>query len=219
MRVIVLSICRCFSRTRHALQRFNQSRQRREGQGEISGRQRGKEHNLMLTKSCTWFIQSSVSLNSATKPRRSFKILSTSWRTRTGVAPWALACRRECFSLGSRASAKPCWRRRWRERLQCRSFSCQDRSSTNCSLAREPRKCDSSSVRINYINVPLLPGLSWIVIIWREFVQLFAEEAKKVSPCVIFLDEIDSVGGKRTSSAMHPYANQTINQLLAEMDG
>ena len=48
---------------------------------------------------------------------------------------------------------------------------------------------------------------------------MFAEEAKKVSPCVIFLDEIDSVGGKRTSSAMHPYANQTINQLLAEMVG
>merc|ERR1712098_356556 len=32
-------------------------------------------------------------------------------------------------------------------------------------------------------------------------------------------DEIDSVGSKRTSSALHPYANQTINQLLSEMDG
>ena len=29
--------------------------------------------------------------------------------------------------------------------------------------------------------------------------------------------EIDSVGGKRTSSTLHPYANQTINQLLAEI--
>jgi ATP-dependent metalloprotease len=36
---------------------------------------------------------------------------------------------------------------------------------------------------------------------------------------VIFIDEIDSVGAKRTSSSMHPYANQTINQLLSEMDG
>lgn len=43
--------------------------------------------------------------------------------------------------------------------------------------------------------------------------------AKAKAPCVVFIDEIDSVGGKRTSSPVHPYANQTINQLLAEMDG
>ena len=43
--------------------------------------------------------------------------------------------------------------------------------------------------------------------------------AKAKAPCVVFIDEIDSVGSKRTSSALHPYANQTINQLLAEMDG
>ena len=39
------------------------------------------------------------------------------------------------------------------------------------------------------------------------------------SPCIIFIDEIDSVGSKRTESNIHPYANQTINQLLSEMDG
>ena len=38
--------------------------------------------------------------------------------------------------------------------------------------------------------------------------------AKSKAPCVIFIDEIDSVGGKRTSSG-----NQTVNQLLTEMDG
>jgi len=43
--------------------------------------------------------------------------------------------------------------------------------------------------------------------------------ARTHSPCVIFIDEIDSVGSKRSYSAMHPYANQTINQLLNEMDG
>ncbi|XP_044589359.1 ATP-dependent zinc metalloprotease YME1L isoform X2 [Cotesia glomerata] len=43
--------------------------------------------------------------------------------------------------------------------------------------------------------------------------------AKERAPCVIFIDEIDSVGGKRTTSLIHPYANQTINQLLSEMDG
>jgi len=48
--------------------------------------------------------------------------------------------------------------------------------------------------------------------------QLFTS-AKERAPAVIFIDEIDSVGGKRTSSPGHPYANQTINMLLSEMDG
>ena len=39
--------------------------------------------------------------------------------------------------------------------------------------------------------------------------------AKAKAPCVVFIDEIDSVGSKRTSSTLHPYANQTINQLLS----
>lgn len=52
----------------------------------------------------------------------------------------------------------------------------------------------------------------------RKVRQLFAA-AKLKAPAVVFLDEIDSVGAKRTSSQIHPYANQTINQLLSEMDG
>lgn len=52
----------------------------------------------------------------------------------------------------------------------------------------------------------------------RRIRDLF-ERAKTRAPCVIFIDEIDSVGGKRSSSYLHPYANQTINQLLNEMDG
>ena len=49
--------------------------------------------------------------------------------------------------------------------------------------------------------------------------MLVVEEAKASAPCVIFIDELDSVGGKRIESPMHPYSRQTINQLLAEMDG
>lgn len=52
----------------------------------------------------------------------------------------------------------------------------------------------------------------------RRVRDLF-KAAKEKAPCVIFIDEIDSVGGKRSSSVLHPYANQTINQLLSEMDG
>uniref|UniRef100_A0A0K0EZ73 ATP-dependent zinc metalloprotease YME1L1 (inferred by orthology to a human protein) n=1 Tax=Strongyloides venezuelensis TaxID=75913 RepID=A0A0K0EZ73_STRVS len=43
--------------------------------------------------------------------------------------------------------------------------------------------------------------------------------ARKNAPCIIFIDEIDSIGSKRVTGGLHPYANQTINQLLTEMDG
>lgn len=52
----------------------------------------------------------------------------------------------------------------------------------------------------------------------RRVRELFSN-AKLRAPCVIFIDEMDSVGAKRSSSLLHPYANQTINQLLSEMDG
>nr|XP_039270926.1 ATP-dependent zinc metalloprotease YME1L1-like [Styela clava] len=48
--------------------------------------------------------------------------------------------------------------------------------------------------------------------------KLFAE-ARENAPCIIFIDEIDACGSTRTSSPIQPYARQTINQLLQEMDG
>ena len=51
--------------------------------------------------------------------------------------------------------------------------------------------------------------------------DLFAE-AKKVTPCIIFIDEIDAIGGKRSGSALgggETEREQTLNQLLVEMDG
>ncbi|MEK7627306.1 MAG: ATP-dependent zinc metalloprotease FtsH [Patescibacteria group bacterium] len=47
------------------------------------------------------------------------------------------------------------------------------------------------------------------------------EEAKKNAPAIIFIDEIESVGGKRggPSFSNHNESEQTLNQLLAELDG
>jgi len=53
----------------------------------------------------------------------------------------------------------------------------------------------------------------------KHLLTLTADAAKMRTPCIVFIDEIDTVGAKRTSSQIHPYANQTINQLLSEMDG
>src|SRR3989344_1573603 len=46
------------------------------------------------------------------------------------------------------------------------------------------------------------------------------DEAKKCAPSIIFVDELDAVGGKRGVSILaHDEREQTLNQLLAEMDG
>ena len=49
--------------------------------------------------------------------------------------------------------------------------------------------------------------------------QLF-KEARKHSPCIIFIDEIDSLlSGSRRANSEHSSSRATINQILAEMDG
>ena len=75
-------------------------------------------------------------------------------------------------------------------------------------------------------------GVPFYAMAGSDFVEMFVglgasrvrdlfEEAKKNAPAIIFIDEIDAVGRKRGSgmSGGHDEREQTLNQLLVEMDG
>ncbi len=74
-------------------------------------------------------------------------------------------------------------------------------------------------------------GVPFISMSGSEFIEMFAglgasrvrklfEKAKKMAPCIVFIDEIDAIGSRRTnSSGAESENNQTLNQLLVEMDG
>lgn len=50
-------------------------------------------------------------------------------------------------------------------------------------------------------------------------VRSLFKKAREASPCIVFIDEIDAVGGSRNSASSHSELNQTINALLNELDG
>ena len=74
-------------------------------------------------------------------------------------------------------------------------------------------------------------GVPFISMSGSEFIEMFAglgasrvrklfDKAKKMAPAIIFIDEIDAIGARRSSSSgAETENNQTLNQLLVEMDG
>ncbi len=75
-------------------------------------------------------------------------------------------------------------------------------------------------------------GVPFYTISGSDFVEMFVgvgasrvrdlfEEAKKTAPCIVFIDEIDAVGRRRGAGlgGGHDEREQTLNQLLVEMDG
>jgi cell division protease FtsH len=94
--------------------------------------------------------------------------------------------------VGPRARARRCLPRPWPARRACRSSRYPALTSWRCSWAWAQAACATSSSR------PRPPA-----------------------PCIIFIDEIDAVGRQRGAGlgGGHDEREQTLNQLLVEMDG
>jgi hypothetical protein len=94
--------------------------------------------------------------------------------------------------VGRRAPARRCSRAPSPARRTCRSSRSAAPTSSRCSSASAPRACATCSSR-----------------------------RKKNAPCIIFIDEIDAVGRHRGAGlgGGHDEREQTLNQLLVEMDG
>ena len=73
-------------------------------------------------------------------------------------------------------------------------------------------------------------GVPFISVSGSEFVQVFVgvgaarvrdlfKQARENAPCIVFIDEIDAIGRQRGQGGQNDEREQTLNQLLVEMDG
>ena len=114
---------------------------------------------------------------------------------RRATSASAAASRAACCSPASPAPARRCWRAPWPARPACRSSRSRRRSSSRRSSASAPAACATCS-----------------------------RQAKEAAPAIIFIDELDAVGRARSGGAgfgtgSNDEREQTLNQILTEMDG
>ena len=86
--------------------------------------------------------------------------------------------------------------------------------------------------KVTFDDVAGEAGVQFLSISGSDFVEMYVgvgagrvrdlfEQARKIAPAIVFIDEIDAVGRKRGSGlgGGHDEKEQTLNQLLVEMDG
>jgi hypothetical protein len=104
--------------------------------------------------------------------------------------PWARACRRACCWSARRARARRCSPAPSPARRACRSSTCRARRSPASSSVSARSACARCS-----------------------------SKARRKKGGVIFIDELDALGGARGRNRSHNEDDRTLNQLLVEMDG
>ena len=75
-------------------------------------------------------------------------------------------------------------------------------------------ECDASFIHVSG------SGFNEVYVgLGQSRVRNLFEKARENSPCIIFIDEIDTLGAKRSYKSSHSEHENTLNALLAEMDG
>jgi cell division protease FtsH len=83
-------------------------------------------------------------------------------------------------------------------------------------------RATAGEAKVPFFQVSASEFIEMIVGVGASRVRELFEEARKVAPSIIFIDEIDTIGRKRGGSAAiggHDEREQTLNQVLTEMDG
>ena len=80
-------------------------------------------------------------------------------------------------------------------------------------------KAVAKEAGFNFISVNSSSLIQMYVGLGAKRVREAFAKAREKAPCILFFDEIDAIGAKRGNQRSHAENDQTINALLAEMDG
>jgi len=83
-------------------------------------------------------------------------------------------------------------------------------------------RATAGEASVQYFNLSGAEFVEMFVGVGASRVRDLFNQAKKSAPSIIFIDEIDAIGGRRAGAGaigVHEEREQTLNQLLAEMDG
>ena len=82
-------------------------------------------------------------------------------------------------------------------------------------------KATAGEANVPFLNISGSEFIEMFVGVGASRVRDMFSEAKKLAPCIVFIDEIDAIGKSRAMGVVtsNDEREQTLNQLLAEMDG
>jgi cell division protease FtsH len=84
-------------------------------------------------------------------------------------------------------------------------------------------RATAGEAKVPFFSASASEFIEMVVGVGASRVRQLFEEARKVAPAIVFIDEIDAIGRARSggglSSAGHGEREQTLNQILTEMDG
>lgn len=80
-------------------------------------------------------------------------------------------------------------------------------------------KAAAGECKSGFINAKLSDLLDMYVGNTEKNIHKVFELARKNSPCILFFDEVDAIGGRRDQQEGQQYMKMAVNQLLYEMDG